>query len=207
LTPTPGSQNVEGDSNGGPTEPVDEVPEGLVINEFMADNAVTIAGPNGTSPDWVELYNGGNESVNLSGMYLTDNLANPNKWQFPDDTIIESGGFLLIWADNASDSDGLHCSFGLRANGEDIGLFASDGTTLIDSLTYTKQLQDVSYGRIPDGADNWEHLLSATPGWGNNKRQPYDSGSSLSLILILVGVIGLVTVLFVAITKYSEERR
>jgi len=207
LTPTPGSQNVEGESNGGPTAPVGEVPEGLVINEFMADNAITIAGLNGTSPDWIELYNGGNESVNLSGMYLTDNLANPTKWQFPDGTIIESGGFLLIWADSASDSDGLHCGFGLRANGEEIALFASDGTTLIDSITYTKQLQDVSYGRIPDGADNWEHLLSATPGWGNNKRQPYDSGSSFSLILILVGVIGLVIVLFVAVTKYSEERR
>jgi spore coat protein CotH len=206
LTPTPGSQNEEGDVINEPTQPVAEIPEGLVINEFMADNGVTIAGPDGNNPDWIELYNGGNESVILDGMYLTDNLRNPTKWQFPDDTVIEAGGFLLIWADNASDSDGLHASFGLRANGEEIALFASDGATLIDSITYTKQLQDVSYGRVPDGADNWEYLLSATPGWGNNSKQPFDAGSSFSMILILVGVVGLVTVLFVAITKYSEKR-
>jgi len=207
LTPTLGSQNEEGEQNSGPTSPVDEIPEGLVINEFMADNSATIAGPNGNSPDWIELYNGGNESVNLSGMYLTDNLRNPTKWQFTDDIIIESGGFLLIWADNASDSDGIHCSFGLRANGEEIALFASDGTTLIDSITYTKQLQDVSYGRLPDGADNWEHMLSATPSWGNNKKPPYDAESSFWSILILVGVVGVIAVLFVAITKYSEKNR
>jgi len=206
LTPTPGSQNVEGESNGGPTAPVDEVPDGLVINEFMADNAITIAGPDGNSPDWIELYNGGNESVNLSGMYLTDNLGNPTKWQFSDGTIIESGGFLLIWADNASDSDGLHCGFGLRANGEEIALFASDGTTLIDSITYTKQLQDVSYGRLPDGSENWEHLLSATPGWGNNKRQ-FDAESSLWSVLLLVGLVGVVCVLFVVGIKLNARHR
>jgi hypothetical protein len=207
LTPTLGSQNEEGEQNSGPTSPGDEIPDGLVINEFMADNSATIAGPNGNSPDWIELYNGGNESVNLSGMYLTDNLGNPTKWQFTDDTIIESGSFLLIWADNASDSDGIHCSFGLRANGEEIALFASDGTTLIDSIIYTKQLQDISYGRVPDGADNWEHMLSATPGWGNNKKPPYDAESSFRSILILVGVVGVITILFVAITKYSEKNR
>ena len=206
LMPTPGSQNQEAPSNGGPTEPVDSVPEGLVINEFMADNGVTIAGPDGTNPDWIELYNGGNASVNLGGMYLTDDLTNPMKWPFPENTVIEAGGYLLIWADT-SDSDGLNCGFGLRANGEDIALFASDGLTLVDSITYLKQLQDVSYGRVTDGAEDWEHMLSATPGWGNNTKQPYDAESSLPTILILFGIIGVVVVLFVAITKYSEKHR
>ncbi|HDQ06911.1 MAG TPA: hypothetical protein ENN36_09380 [Candidatus Bathyarchaeota archaeon] len=206
LTPTPGSQNMADGSINVPTGPVDKIPEGLVINEFMASNRITIAGPDGTNPDWIEIYNGGNESVNLGDMYLTDNLGNPTKWRFPDGTIIEAGGFLLIWADDASNSSGLHCSFALNANGEEIGLFASDGTTLIDSIVYTKQLRDVSYGRVPDGADNWEHLLSPTPGWGNTKKPPYEAESSLPMILILVGAVGLVTILFVAITKYSEKR-
>jgi hypothetical protein len=206
LTPTPGLQNEEGKSNGGPTEPVDSVPEGLVINEFMADNGVTLAGPDGTNPDWIELYNGGNESVNLGGMYLTDDLNNPMKWEFPEDTVIEAGGYLLIWAD-ASDSDELHCGFGLRANGEDIALFASDGSTLIDSVTYLKQLQDVSYGRVSDGAETWEHMLLATPGWENNTKQPYDVESSLPVILVLVGIIGVVTLIFFALTKRDTKQR
>ncbi len=205
LTPTPGLQNKASESNNGPTEQVDEVPEGLVINEFMADNGATIAGPEGDNPDWIELYNGGNESVKLDGMYLTDSLNNPMKWQFPEGTTIDAGGFLLIWADNASDSDGLHCGFGLNANGESIALFASDGTTLIDSLTYEKQLQDVSFGRLPDGSENWDHMLSATPGWGNNKRQS-TAEFSVWNVLLLLGLVGLVCLLFVVVAKLSARR-
>ena len=206
LKPTPGSQNEEGEPNNGPSAPVDTVPECLVINEFMADNGATLAGPDGSNPDWIELYNGGNESVDLGGMYLTDNINNPMKWKFPDNTVIEAGGFLLIWADNASDLDGLHCGFGLRANGETIDLLASDGTTLIDSVTYEKQIQDVSYGRLPDGSENWVHMLSATPGWGNNKRQPAAEVSVWS-VLLLLGVLGAVCVLFVFIVKWNNRRR
>ena len=206
LLPTPGQQNEMDESNNGPTDTVDEVPEGLVINEFMADNGATIAGPEGDNPDWIELYNGGNESVNLDGMYLTDNLNNPMKWQFPNETVIEASGFLLIWADKASDSDGLHCGFGLNANGESIALFASDGTTLIDSITYEKQLQDVSFGRLPDGSENWDYQLSATPGWGNNKRQ-FDVEFSVWNVLLLLGLVGLVCLLFVVTVKLSARRR
>jgi hypothetical protein len=206
LTATPGSQNEEDGSSNGPSATVAFVPDGLVINEFMADNGATIAGPDGSNPDWIELYNGGNESVDLSGMYLTDNLNNPTKWQFPEGTTVGAGGFLVVWADNASDSEGLHCGFGLRANGETIALFASDGTTLIDSVTYEKQIQDVSFGRMPDGSENWEHMLSTTPGWGNNQRHPAAEFSVWS-VLLLIGVVAAVCVLFVVGVKLSNRRR
>jgi hypothetical protein len=209
LMPTPSLPNELPEAEAGVHEEpisVSEVPVGLVINEFMADNDITIAGPDGNYPDWIELYNAGNVSVDLDGMYLTDNLGNPTKWQFSDDTIIEPGGYLFIWADNASDQGSLHTSFALNANGEEIALFACDGETLIDSVVFTKQLGDVSYGRMPDGASNWEHLLSATPGWGNNKRQ-FDSESSLWSVLLLVGLVGVVCVLFVAINKLNARRR
>jgi len=55
----------------------------LVINEFMADNNSTIEDPaeSGEFPDWIELYNGTNDTVILSGMFLTDDLNDPTKWQ------------------------------------------------------------------------------------------------------------------------------
>ena len=187
-----------------PGEHVHEIPDGLVINEFMADNEITIAGPNANYPDWIELYNGGNVTIDVGGMFLTDDLNDPTAWQIPEGSIIEPGSYLLVWADNSSDSGGgLHANFALNANGEEIGLYASDGLTLIDSITYTKQIGDVSYGRLPDGDSNWDHLLSATPGWGNNKRQ-YESGSSLWLILLLFGFVGIVTIIFIAITKIEH---
>ena len=43
------------------------VVSGLVINEIMASNFTKVADQDGEYDDWVELYNGGSNAVNLSG--------------------------------------------------------------------------------------------------------------------------------------------
>ncbi|GEM_PF-356046 len=207
LTPTPGMANKAGQV----AVPVSEdnivlVPLHLFINEFMADNQITIAGPDETYPDWIELFNASNETINLSGMYLTDSSTNPTKCRFPEGVTITPRGYLLIWADNSSEQSSLHTGFALNANGEEICLFASDGETLIDSISFDKQLSDVSYGRFPDGGSHWEHFLKATPGWGNNK-PPANSEPSVELILVLIGVILALSVFVVAFSKITSRRR
>ena len=163
---------------------VDESPNCLFINEFMADNDITIAGPDGNSPDWIELFNAGDEAIDLSGMYLTDDLTDPTAWQFPEDTIIKAGGYLLVWANR--DGEDLCTSFGLNANGEEIGLFASDGETLIDSVVFVKQLRDVSYGRIPDGSSNWDYLPTSTPGSANEDPSSRIESSVWSICILII---------------------
>jgi hypothetical protein len=65
----------------------------VVINEWMADNTKTITNPiDGAYSDWFELYNTGTTTVDLSGFFLTDNLAAPNKWQIPAGTTIAPRG-------------------------------------------------------------------------------------------------------------------
>jgi hypothetical protein len=206
LAPTPGAPNklVEIVIHDEP-EYVN-APEGLFINELMADNQITIAGPDGTYPDWIELFYDGNETIDLGGMYLTDDLTNPTSWRFPNDTSIASGGYLLIWADNSSDQTSLHSIFRLSANGEEVGLFASDGITLIDSVVFTKQIGDVSYGRFPDGSANWTYLLKATPGWGNNKTQNNSKTSAWS-ILLPISIIITLSALVVVVGKIHSRRR
>lgn len=157
----------------------------LFINELMADNGITIAGPDGSTPDWIELYNAGPQTVDLSGMYLTDDLTDSTCWQFLENTTIGPDEYLLVMADR--DGGGLYASFGLNANGEAIGLFDKDGVTLIDYVEFAKQIQDVSYGRIPDGGSSWNYLISATPGYSNH--QPSD-GSQSSPVFFWVLVIG-----------------
>jgi hypothetical protein len=75
-TPTPGRSNGPGQSSPG---------SGLVINEFMADNGRTIEDPceAGRFPDWIELYNASDKSIVLNGLYLTDDVNKPTKWQIP----------------------------------------------------------------------------------------------------------------------------
>jgi len=144
----------------------DEAAVTVVINELMADNEATIQSPDGTSSDWIELFNNGDNSVDLSGMYLTDDLTNPT-WQFPAGTVIEAYSYLLVWADGDSGQDALHADFKLNANGETVALLASDGETVLDSITFGKQIEDVSYGRLPDGSASWSYMTTSSAGEAN----------------------------------------
>lgn len=176
---------------------------GVIINEFMADNGITVSGPDGNSPDWIELYNSGTETVDLAGMYLTDDLLDPTCWQFPDDSTIEAGEYMIIWA-NTNGGEG-YATFSLNANGEAIGLFASDGVTLIDSVVYTKQLQDVSYGRDPDDNSVWDYLPTATPGSAN--REAVGTETSVWSLLVIVAFFAIVTVVVVVIGRLNKQRK
>ena len=69
----------------------------IAINEVMASNASTIADEDGNYEDWIELYNYGDEPINLSGFGLSDDSGNPMRWVFPDVTI-NPGEYLLVWA-------------------------------------------------------------------------------------------------------------
>ena len=60
---------------------------GLVINEIMASNSLSVADQDGEYDDWVELYNGNSFSLNLNGYYLSDNENNLTKWSFSNVTI------------------------------------------------------------------------------------------------------------------------
>jgi len=140
----------------------------LFINEFMAENDTTIQDPDGTGfPDWIEIFNAGSSTIDIGGLYVTDDLSDPTKWQFPLGVSIEAYGYLLIWADNDEPQGDTHTNFKLGASGEEIGLYDSDGVSEIDSIIFGAQYADVSYGRYPDGADSWDHMATPTPGSAN----------------------------------------
>jgi len=144
----------------------------LAINEFMASNSDTIHDQQGQYDDWIEIHNYGTDAIDIGGMYLTDNLSIPKKWGIPANnptaTTIPPGGYLLIWADNDTIDTGLHANFKLSAGGEEVGLFDSDGATMIDSIIFADQTTDISFGRYPDASDNLRVFASPTPGEQNN---------------------------------------
>ncbi|MBI9017742.1 MAG: CotH kinase family protein [Phycisphaerae bacterium] len=158
----------------------------VVINEFMAENDTTIQDPDGGAgyPDWIELYNPGQGTVDLGGMYLTDDLSQPTQWQIPEGISIAPGDYVLFWADNDEDQGAMHTNFKLSKSGEAIGLFDSDanGNALIDSITYGLQTADVSYGRIGDGDDNWQAITSSSPGGANPSLSDLDGNGVVDLL-------------------------
>ena len=140
------------------------IPE-IYINEFMASNSNTILSPEfNESADWLEIYNAEDTVANIGGFYLTDDLAEPQKWQIPTAISIDPGGSILFWAD--AHDEGQHTNFQLAVEGEELGLFSSDGA-LIDSIHYGQQSSDISFGRYPDGAENLFFFDQPTPGTSN----------------------------------------
>lgn len=126
-----------------------EIP--IYINEFMADNDI-ISDDENEFEDWIELYNASEKTINLLGLFLSDDVNNPSKWPFPDFEI-PGKSFLIFWADEDK-SQGLdHCNFKLSKEGEFIGIFegASSGFAPIDTFHYSEVEKNISYGRLKDG--------------------------------------------------------
>ena len=158
-----------------PATDVVEVPE-LFINEFLAATELCCDDGTGDIEDYIEVYNPGDEAVDIGGLWITDDLDDTDDWeQIPTTdsttTTVAAGGFIVIWADKDQDSQGiLHTAdIKLAADGEEIGLIFISGTdtVFVDSLIFGAQTDDISYGRYPDGSANWEFFSTPTPGAAN----------------------------------------
>lgn len=147
---------------------------GLVINEFMASNRSTLEDLDepGEYPDWIELYNGTSSAIDLGGLYLTDDVLRLAKWRIAPGVVIGSGQWLVFLADDDGTQGPLHTNFNLSASGEAIALVDADGQTILDAIVFDAQEEDVSFGRFPDGADDWGFHLMPTPGTENLGHRP-----------------------------------
>ncbi len=151
--------------------------EVLFINEIMASNRDTIADEDGDYEDWIELYNAGGQDVDLTGYYLSDDADNITRWQFPEGSIAAQG-YLLVWAsgkDRVGTEGQLHTNFRISRDGEPIFLVAPDGERVVDMVDAIPIPRTMSYGRLPDGSDQWVHFAPehVTPGASNNQEEPY----------------------------------
>ena len=88
------------EANAGETATDTSTATTVVLNELMADNDSLVADPQGDFDDWLELANISEADVDLSGMYLSDDEEDLRKWQFPPQTVILAGGYLVVWADD-----------------------------------------------------------------------------------------------------------
>ncbi len=131
------------------------------INEFMAQNTSGLRDENNQYEDWVELYNTSNQAVNVGGMWVTDDITRP-KFQIPANFAIPAFGTMLIWCDEDGTQGPLHANFKLSSGGEDLALFAADGITLLESMSFGLQVADVSTGRYLDGGLPWVTFKAST---------------------------------------------
>jgi len=142
----------------------------LVINEVMAANNTSGADEAGDFDDWVEIYNGSDEAINMEGIFLSDNHGDRTKFVFPD-IILEAGDVITVWCDDEVFEGELHAPFRLSANGEEVGLYNQD-TTSLDYVRYGAIADDIAIGRFPNGHGPFRTLIPTFDGPNVNSVQP-----------------------------------
>jgi hypothetical protein len=143
----------------------------VVINEIVNSGDQKIPDEDGERQDWIELHNTTASSIDLAGMYLTDDARRPDRWRLPG-VSIGPGGFLVIFAsgkDRKDPSGELHTDFKLSSDGEPVILVDDDGGTVIDMISAEQAERipkDACAARVPDGSNVLRYLRYATPGSG-----------------------------------------
>lgn len=148
------------------------------VNEVSPENPSGPADGAGEHDAWVELYNSGAASVDLSNLYLTSDYNNLLQWQFPSGSSIAAGEHKIIWLDaQPAQSTGTewHTTFSIPAVNGSIALVGKQNgqPVVFDYLNYTDLPAGRSYGAYPEGqAQHRQTFYFTTPGAPNNPAAP-----------------------------------
>jgi regulation of enolase protein 1 (concanavalin A-like superfamily) len=125
----------------------------VVINEILPHSE------NPVVPQFIELYNHSTNSVDVSGCVLTDDPTT-NKFIIPIGTLIPPAGFVSFLQSQSG--------FTLNGAGETLYFIKPDNSRILDAVQFGAQSDGVSYGRWPDGANDFYAFTSRTPGTNNS---------------------------------------
>ncbi len=113
----------------------------------------------GTPDDWVELYNTGAATIDISGLKFIDNDDTHALYAIPAGTTLAPGGYYVLESG----------AFGFGLGGADSArLFAADGTTLLTSYSWTAHATATTYGRCPNGTGAFVTTGSSTKAAAND---------------------------------------
>jgi len=140
----------------------------IIINEVMASNGYY---ENGHAWDWVEIYNSGKDTVDLSGWGFTDSKKDLYKFTFPDGAKLKGGAYLTIWCtgdgnQSPGKGDTFYADFKISSSGEKLQL-TDDAENEIQKLELPEQYGCVSYG-LPGGGGEYGFFENPTRGKKND---------------------------------------
>lgn len=130
----------------------DPMPSTIYFNEIQSTG----------DPDWIELYNYGDEDVDISGFSVYD--KEESRYALPSGHVIKPGDFLIL---NCNDQGSeLNLPFKLSSDGESITLELPDGK-MIDHVVFPAMSNGQTYARFPDGSTTWKVTGFATQNASN----------------------------------------
>lgn len=136
----------------------------LVINEILTDNQGVNIDEYGNLYDWIELYNGTNNDINLKNYGLSDKDNGAIKWAFPD-VVIKSKSYLIVYL-TGEKNNGLYANFSLKKDGDEIITLKSPMGKVVDAVKTLEIPENNSMSRNSNGI--WNITNEITPGYENN---------------------------------------
>ena len=150
----------------------------LAINELCASSDQNSGNVDayGNYPDWIEVYNYGNEPIDLAGLYFSNKEENLQLSQIAygsKSTVVESKQRVLVWA-NSDDVDGpLYLNFNLNVDKSKTVYLSTASDEIISLGSYDPHKTNESYGFKTDNSGDWvlfdvcDNKITATPGRAN----------------------------------------
>lgn len=144
----------------------------VVINEVCSTNKTGFVDENNKHSDWIEIYNGTYEDVDLNGYYMTDKAEKPTKAKITgSNTVVKSGEYIIMVCSGNSivlSTHYTHLNFRIDKDlPETVFLIQPDGKTVVDQVDVPALPVDASYGRSPDATGAFQVFNSPTPGKAN----------------------------------------
>src|SRR5579862_224206 len=142
------------------------------FGKVLINEALTHVTP--PAQEYIELYNAGTTTVDISGWYLTDDRHTPQKFKIPSGTILNANSYIYFTDAQYNPTPGVGTSFALDSHGEEVFVFSADSTGALTGyshgFTFGAAQNPVAFGRytISTGADQFVRQASNTPGQVNS---------------------------------------
>ena len=137
------------------------------INEVMTSNKGALRDSYGGNPDWIELYNEGDQPVDITGWILSSKVSGGKRFVFPAE-VLEPHAFTVVFASgrNQSEPGGeYHAPFQLSKSGGSLVLL-NNHEQVVESISVPALGRNQSYSRVGTGSD-WIVTGEYTPGMAN----------------------------------------
>jgi hypothetical protein len=141
----------------------ESVYNGLVLSEVLTNNGGVYISEDGLCCDFVEVFNGSTEAIELFGYGLSD-TTDKIKWAFPDITI-QPGEYIVVNLTGQS-MDGLNANFKLSSKGGERLILVNNKGKVIDALDTPSMGKNQSLIR---NVRQWQISGYPTPGFENSE--------------------------------------
>ena len=184
------------------------------INEVMTLNSNGPVDGFGHHSPWIEILNSSYGTINIAGMYLTDDAGQPKKYRIPPDSRMTMGprSYLLFYCNGYSQHGVFYTNFQLDSVGC-IYIFASNGKTIVDSVSFKFTAADQVLSRDVDGEGKWGLSKAFTPNQSNIlvepvknaelfvQYDPFGIGMAIIAMTVVLSALALLYLLYKQISK------